>query len=169
MTKNILTLLIVAVSMTTTLSTTAHANRSAKKIGIGVGLITEPAPSVLGYTLDYNLNDRFRITAGYGNISFTGTSSKLELTTIGADVKYFLLPWTFAPFISGGASSVTGTLSGTETVSGISISETGMVYSGGAGIDWQMGWGLTVGMEYKYLKTKTSSFSVPGFYFGFHF
>ena len=170
MTKQKLSLVgLFLITLLSCLSPSAEASlRDSKRIGIGLGLITEPFPSLMGYTLDYNLNERIRLTAGYGAITFTGTDSVIDVKTYGLDAKYFLLPWTFTPFVSGGVSAVTGTVSGVGSTSGISLGTTGTSFSAGVGIDWQMDWGLTVGFEYKTLFL-SERVSAPGFYFSFHF
>ena len=170
MTKQKLSLIgLFLITLLSCLSPSAEASlRDSNRIGVGFGLITEPFPSVLGYTLDYNLNERFRLTVGYGTISVIGTDAVLDVTTYGLDAKYFLLPWTFTPFLSGGVSAVTGTVSGVGTTSGFSLSSTGSSFSAGVGIDWQMDWGLTLGFEYKTLFL-SERVTAPGFYLAFHF
>jgi len=145
-------------------------NRGSKKIGVGVGLLTEPFPSLIGYTLAYNLNDNLRLTAGYGSISSTASNASFDITTIGVDAKYFLLDWSFTPFISAGVSSITGTVSGTGSTSGISISGTGVIPAAGFGIDWQSWIGFNLGVDYKIaLSSNANHVGIPGIYFGWYF
>jgi len=82
-----------AVLLITSLLSGPEANagsRSTKKIGVGIGLITEPFPSVLGFDLAYNVMDQLRITAGYGTINTSTTGFSADITTIGVDAKFFL-------------------------------------------------------------------------------
>ena len=153
------------------------SSRGKKAIGIGVGLITEPVPSLLGFNLAYNFNEHFRLTAGYGSISSSGTNDvthlpySFSLKTYGLDAKFFPLAWNFAPFISGGASLVTGSITGTGTISGLSsFSATGTFYDLGAGIDWQTNFGFNIGFEFKKVfGSSIKSVGLPGVYFGWYF
>ena len=145
-------------------------SRSNKKLGVGVGLITEPFPSILGFNLAYNIMDQLRLTAGYGTINASATGFSVDVTSIGLDAKLFLLDWSFAPFVSGGVTTVTGTVSGTGTTSGISIANTGTAASVGFGVDWQTWIGFNFGLEYKtLLSSSLGSTGAPGLYLGWYF
>lgn len=163
-------LLLVAMAMLLPAPEASAGSRASKKIGIGIGLITEPFPSLLGYNLSYNLSDKFRLTGGYGSVSATGTGFSLDVKTWGMNLKYFPLSWNFAPFLEGGASSVSGTITGTGTVSGLSVASTGVFYSAGCGIDWQTGIGFNLGLSYKFLFGKNSgNVAAPGLHLGWYF
>ena len=150
-------------------------SRSQNKIGIGFGIFTEPAPSIFGFTVAYNLNEHLRLTGGYSSISATGIGSDLKpftfsLSTFGVDAKYFPLTWTFTPFVSAGASLVTGTITGNGTVSGLgSFSKTGAAFNLGAGIDWQTHVGFDFGLELKEIFVGGQSVALPGIYMGWYF
>ena len=89
---------LLTVLTTPAASDAAASSRSSKRIGVGIGLITEPFPSLLGYTLAYNLSNKFRVTGGYGSVSATGSNFNLDVKTYGLNLKYFPLDWNFAPF-----------------------------------------------------------------------
>jgi hypothetical protein len=147
------------------------SSRSVDKIGLSLGLISEPAVSLLGYNLSYNLDNRLRVTAGYGSVSSSGSGFNIDVKTIGLNAKYFLLDWNFAPFVGAGASSISGTVNGTGDVGGIGVSGTGVLFSGLIGVDWQTSIGFLLGVEYALLFGKgiASGTGVPGFYFGWVF
>jgi len=165
--------LIGAVFFFTTLLGSPDASagtRSSKRIGLGLGLITEPFPSVLGFNLAYNVMDQLRLTAGYGSINASATGFNVDVTTIGVDAKLFLLDWSFAPFVSGGFTSVSGTISGTGTTSGIALANTGTAASVGFGVDWQTWVGFNLGLEYKtILGSSLGITGLPGLYLGWYF
>jgi hypothetical protein len=161
---------LLTVLTTVAASDAAASSRSSKRIGVGIGLITEPFPSLLGYTLAYNLSNKFRVTGGYGSVSATGSNFNLDVKTYGLNLKYFPLDWNFAPFFEGGASSVSGNVTGTGTVSGLSIASTGIFYSAGCGLDWQTGIGFNIGLSYKLLFGKNAdNVAAPGFHLGWFF
>ncbi len=147
------------------------SSRSVDKIGLSLGLISEPAVSLLGYNLSYNLDNRLRVTAGYGSVSSSGSGFNIDVKTIGLNAKYFLVDWNFAPFVGAGASSISGTVTGTGDVGGLSVSGTGVLFSGLIGVDWQTSIGFLLGVEYALLFGKgiESGTGVPGFYFGWVF
>ena len=145
-------------------------SRSHKKIGLDLGLITEPFPSLLGYNLSYNVFDQLRLTAGYGTVSSTGAGYSMDVKTIGVDAKLFLLNWSFAPFVSLGYTSVSGTVSGVGTSGGISLSGTGKSAHYGIGVDWQTWAGFNLGLEYKNLVgSSLGTTGAPGLYIGWFF
>jgi hypothetical protein len=163
-------LFLLTLTCLTPLPDASAGPRAAKKLGIGIGLITEPFPSLLGYTLAYNLGDHFRLTGGYGSVSASGTNFSVDVKTYGLNLKYFPLSWSFAPFLEAGASSISGTVTGSGTVSGLSLASTGLFYSAGGGLDWQTGIGFNLGLSYKVLFGKNaSSVAAPGFHLGWYF
>ncbi len=145
-------------------------SRDSKKIGVGIGLFNEPFLSLMGYNLAYNLHNKLRLTAGYGSVSITGSNFTLEVQSIGGNLRYFPFDWNFAPFLEGGASSSSGKVSGSGTVSGLSMPTTGVFYSVGAGLDWQTTLGLNLGLSYKMLfGSNANHFAAPGFHLGWFF
>jgi hypothetical protein len=171
MNKKYLKRVLLLVSSLLCFSTSQASSRSVDKIGLSLGLITEPAVSLLGYNLSYNLNNRLRVTAGYGSVSTSGAGNSIDVKTIGLNAKYFLLDWNFAPFVGAGVSTITGTVTGTDSVGGLSVSGTGTLYSALLGVDWQSGIGFLFGIDYALLfgnGIKNGS-GVPGFYVGWVF
>ena len=159
-----------------TLISSPEANASAratKKIGINVGVITEPFPSVLGYGISYNLAQFLRLGVSYGSISATGTTGAvpyaIDLKTLAFDAKGFLIDWNFAPFVNLGYSTISGTVSGTGSASGIGITSAGSSLYYGGGIDWQTYFGFNFGVEYKSLTIAGKAIGLPGVYFGWYF
>lgn len=145
------------------------SSRATKKIGLSVGILTEPFPSVIGYNLSYNLAKFLRLGVGYGNISLTSTAYTVDVTTIAFDVKGFLLDWNFAPFLNLGYTNVSGTISGTGSASGLSVTSTGGALYYGAGIDWQTYLGFNLGFEYKMFTKNSQTVGAPGLYLGWYF
>ncbi|NDG85559.1 MAG: hypothetical protein EBX52_11075 [Proteobacteria bacterium] len=145
-------------------------SRASKKLGLGIGLVTEPFPSVLGFNASYNFMNQLRLTAGYGSISATGAGYNMDVKTYALDAKLFLLDWSFAPFVSLGYSIVSGTVAGNGTTSGISLAGTGSSANFGLGVDWQTWVGFNFGLEYKSLiGTSVGSVGAPGIYLGWFF
>jgi hypothetical protein len=94
----------------------------------------------------------------------------MDVKTYALDAKLFLLDWSFAPFVSLGYSFVSGTVSGSGTSSGISLSGTGKSANFGLGVDWQTWAGFNFGLEYKSLiGTSVGSVGAPGVYIGWFF
>lgn len=163
-------MLIMIAALVATSGTDANASaRATKKVGLAIGFITEPIPSLIGYSLSYNFNNRMRATVGYGAVSATGGTLNVDVTTLGFDLKYSLLDWNFAPFLSGGFTNVSGTVSGTGSTSGLSISSTGFAGTFGAGLDWQTYFGFNLGLAYKYVMASGNAYGAPGLYIGWYF
>lgn len=149
------------------------SSRASKKIGLSVGLVSSPFPSLVGYNLSFNALNFLRLTAGYGSIS-VGTNDALatytaDLKTIAFDAKGFLLDWNFAPFVCLGYTSVSGTITGTTTAGGTSLASTGSSIYYGGGLDWQTNIGFNLGFEYKMATISSNSIGLPGVYFGWYF
>jgi hypothetical protein len=149
----------------------AHAgSRASKKLGLGVGLITEPFPSLFGFNVSYNVMNHLRLTGGYGSISASSAGYSMDVKTYALDAKFFILDWAFAPFVSLGYSLVSGTVTGTGSASGISLAGTGGSANFGIGVDWQTWVGFNFGLEYKSLiGTSVGSVGAPGAYIGWFF
>lgn len=159
--------IVVTILMSVGLVNSAEAsNRTAKRIGLGVGFLSEPMPSLVGYNLSYNLFSQLRLTAGYGSVSATAGLVTVDVTTIAAAAKLFLVSWGFAPYASVGFSNISGTVSGAGVTSG--VPGLGSALTVGGGIDWQTGFGLNLGVDAKYLMLGSGAF-LPGFYLGWFF
>lgn len=139
------------------------SSRSTKKFGLGVGLITEPFPSVVGFHAGYNLAKFLRLNFGYGTIS--DTANGIDATTIEFSAKLFPLDWSFAPFAVVGFTNVSGSVgAGNSTLSG-----SGSALSYGFGLDWQTGIGFNLGFDYKFVTLGGTTRGLPGGYIGWYF
>ena len=144
-------------------------SRDTKKLGLYVGFLAEPIPSVVGFNIGYNLASFVRLSAGYGTISLTGTGYEVKATTIAGEAKFMLPDWNFTPFATLGYSNVdmtvTGTGADTSSLGGLGASAGTLTY--GFGIDWQTNFGFNLGFSYK-MVSKTGD-GLPGFYLGWYF
>jgi hypothetical protein len=152
-------------------SSESHASsRSTKRIGLSVGILSEPAPTLIGYNLSYNISKRVRMTLGYGSVSATDPNFTVDVKTYGADLKVFLTDSNVSFFGGASASRVIGSVSGSGSVGGLSLSAGGTFYGPSVGLDWQAGLGFNFGVEYKYLMgSGITATGLPGVYFGWYF
>jgi hypothetical protein len=162
--------LIALVSLVASGSEAQASSRSAKRLGLSVGILTEPVPSLIGYNLSYNLSNRFRLTLGYGSVSANDPNFTVDVKTYGIDGKVFITNSNVAPFVGFSASRVIGSVTGSGTVGGLSLA-TGGTFSGpSVGFDWQANLGFNFGIEYKYLMGQgIQATGLPGVYFGWYF
>jgi hypothetical protein len=160
--------LVIGILLSTTPS--EASSRASKKLGLSVGILTEPVPSLIGYNLSYNLSNRFRIGLGYGSVSSTDPNFTVDVKTYGLDAKFFLTNSNVAPFVGGGASRVIGSITGSGSVGGLNLGAAGTFYAASVGLDWQAGLGFNFGVEYKYLMgSGITASGIPGVYFGWYF
>lgn len=145
------------------------SSRSTKKIGLSVGILTEPFVSLMGYNLSYNIKQWLRVTAGYGTSKVTGSSFNIDVNTIALDAKFFLLDWNFAPYVDLGYSKISGKVTGTGDLGGLSLSQTGGAIYYGAGIDWQTYFGFNLGFNVKMMTLNGQKATIPGAYLGWYF
>jgi hypothetical protein len=164
-----LVLALVLIQSAIRLPEASASSRSVKKFGVGVGLITEPFPSVIGYNVSYNLAQFLRLGVGYGSISASGAGYSFDVKTIAVDAKAFLLDWNLSPFVNLGFTNVSGTISGTGSASGLSLTSTGSSIYYGGGLDWQTNFGFNIGFDFKVMSIGGQSLSAPGAYFGWYF
>ncbi|MEN9723653.1 MAG: hypothetical protein RJB38_1639 [Pseudomonadota bacterium] len=159
--------LIGATMILTTVVTSTNAaasNRVAKRFGLGLGLLGDPAPSVLGYQVSYNLSSFLRAIAGYGSISGTTTSGTVTLTTIGGGARFFVPGWNFSPV--AGLSYAQVSLTGSGSLSGFGASGSHIYAT--AGFDWQAANGFNLGFGAN-ISTKDSVGALPYLNFGWYF
>ncbi len=145
-------------------------SREEHPFGVELALLTEPFPSLWGINLSYNIIQWVRVTVGYGSFSATDALSnyKATFTTIDANVKGFLAPWTFAPFLSLGYTHVSATITGVGTgVGGLTGAGSSPFY--GFGFDWQTHGGFNLGFEYQLTSIDHTAIGLPGFYLGWFF
>ena len=156
--------------MCVTSSDAVASSRAAKRIGLSVGILSEPAPTLIGYNLSYNISKRVRMTLGYGSVSATDPSFTVDVKTYGLDVKTFVTQSNVAPFVGASVSRVIGSVSGSGSVGGLSLTTGGTLYGPSVGFDWQAGIGFNFGIEYKYLMGQgITATGLPGVYFGWYF
>jgi hypothetical protein len=156
------TVLLVLQTLIATPDAEASA-RATKKIGIGFGLVTEPFPSLIGFTGSFNLANFLRLTAGYGSVS--DDSLGLSVTTVAIDAKIFPVDWNFAPFFDIGFVNVSGSVGSGSS----SVKAAGSALDYGFGVDWQTYLGFNLGIEYKMMSQGGTSVGLPGFYLGWFF
>jgi hypothetical protein len=169
--KNNLWVSILAISIQMILgSNEAQASaRNTKKIGVSVGILTEPFVSLMGYNLSYNIKQWVRLSAGYGTSNATGDGYSIDVNTIAIDAKFFLLDWNFAPYLDVGYSKISGTVTGTADLGGFSLTQTGGAIYYGAGLDWQTYFGFNLGFTFKMMSLNGQRASIPGAYLGWYF
>jgi hypothetical protein len=124
--------------------------RGSRRFGVSVGFNAEPAPSDIGFNLNYNLSPFMRLVAGYGTVSQTQT------TTLGGGARFFIPTWDFSPFIG-------------ISYNRLSASATSATYASVVGgIDWQTSVGLNLGGGVTQLLDSSGSvlmFGYVGWYF----
>jgi hypothetical protein len=162
--------LFALVSLVSSSQEAQASSRAVKRLGLSVGILTEPVPSLIGYNLSYNLSNRLRLTVGYGSVSANDPNFTVDVQTYGIDGKFFVTNSNVAPFVGFGASRVIGSVTGSGTVGGLSLSAGGTFYGPSVGFDWQSNLGFNFGIEYKYLMGQgIQSTGLPGVYFGWYF
>ncbi|MEK6577779.1 MAG: hypothetical protein AABZ55_01015 [Bdellovibrionota bacterium] len=144
-------------------------HRMANKMGVHLGLLGDPFPTLAGINLDYNVCSFARATAGYGSISATTVGGELKATTIGAGIRTFHPEWNFSPVVGLSWANVsvtsTGTL-GTLTVGGFGASASHLYAT--FGLDWQAGSGFNFGAGYN-LSLKSGVGGLPYINIGWFF
>jgi len=95
--------------------------RSEKKLGAYLGILGDPAPTVVGVNVAYNVAEYLRVTAGYGEItrssgSFDSNGSLSfeesgKLSTFGLGARAMVPGWNLTPVVgvSVGYMSLSGT------------------------------------------------------------
>lgn len=166
------------------LATPSHAqSREKHRFGLGMGILSDPAPSLVAYQAKFNLTKWLQIFAGYGSIKATAVSLDTTtsstgsgaVTTYGAGGKVFLLSgWNFSPYVGGGYSMVKS--NGTFSLNGKAISSASSNFSviyGSVGLDHQANIGFNIGAGVQYFFSPTDLKDVikylPHVYFGWFF
>lgn len=139
------------------------SSRATKKIGLGIGLVTNPFPSLLGFSASYNLHKQVRLTAAYGTVSDTALG--IDVKTFEVAAKVFFVDWNFAPFGAIGYSNISGSMGAGNST----IKATGSALDYGFGLDWQTYLGFNLGLEYKMISVSGQSTGLPGAYIGWYF
>ncbi|MBL7716266.1 MAG: hypothetical protein JNL01_12445 [Bdellovibrionales bacterium] len=169
MKKMQLALLSLALVSTFAFSSSANAgNRSAHKMGISVGLLTDPFPSMYGGTFNYNITEWLRGRVGIGFVSLSDSTLQLSATTISGEAMLSIPDWGFSPVATIGFSNVSMTITGTGSLSGVGgLTGSGSALHGGFGFDWQTSGGFNLGLAYKILFQTGDG--APGIYLGWYF
>lgn len=129
----------------------AQSNRSKQKLGLNLGLLGDPFPTLVGFNVNYNVTDFVRATAGYGSVSATVTGGKLTASTFGAGARFMMPDWNLTPVVGISWATVSVTAEGTGVigdVGGFSGSASHMYMT--FGFDWQTGSGFNLGAGYNY-------------------
>lgn len=147
----------------------AQSSRSEKKIGLHIGLLGDPFPTLIGFNANYNVTNWLRVTAGYGSVTASVTGGELKATTIGGGVRLFVPDWNFSPVGGISFASVSVSASGTGVVGdvgGFSGSASHMYAT--IGFDWQTGMGFNLGAGYN-LSLKSGVGGLPYVNLGWYF
>ena len=128
--------------------TKAQSNRMKHKLGVHLGLIGDPFPTLIGFNVNYNVLDFLRATAGYGSISVTSGGGELTATTIGLGVRGMVPDWNFTPVVGLSWATVSVSVTGGATGDVGGFSGSGSHLYATFGVDWQTGAGFNVGAGY---------------------
>ncbi len=128
----------------------AQSNRMKNQLGIHIGFLGDPFPTLLGGNVNYNIADMLRVSAGYGRYP-TWIFGDLTVSTLGAGIRVMVPDWNLSPVVGFSVASVTV------------ISESGVFrdffgYTGGTwdhvyltlGFDWQTRGGFNLGAGYNH-------------------
>lgn len=136
---------------------TTTSSRSAKRLGAYLG-IGEPAPTLIGINLAYNVTDFLRASAGYGSLSVATslsfgsdgslTANEASAKTFGVGVRGLVPGWSVSPTVGLHFAHVSYSGAGGLTVGG--FQESGSHIYGSLGVDWQASFGLNLSAGYNY-------------------
>jgi hypothetical protein len=144
-------ILILAVSFVTvaqaatsgeSTATLETSNRMNKKIGVSVGIVGDPYPSIFGVNGSYNLTDFVRASLGYGEVEIFGNSLK----TIGLGATAFVPGWSLTPTFGMHYSNITAEGDGELEIQGYKGS--GNLAYTSLGFDWQAHNGFNISSGY---------------------
>jgi len=147
----------------------AQSNRMQKRIGVHLGLLGDPFPTLLGFNANYNVMDWVRVTAGYGSITATVTGGELSATTFGFGGRFFVPDWNFSPVAGISWATVSVTVTGTSVLGDVGgFSGSGSHLYATFGFDWQTGMGFSLGAGYN-LSLKSGVGGLPYVNLGWYF
>jgi len=130
---------------------TAQSNRMKNRIGLHLGLLGDPFPTLIGFNADYNVMDWMRATAGYGSIKADVTGGSLTATTFGVGARFFVPDWNFTPVGGISWATVSVKVEGTGVLGDVGgFSGSGSHLYGTVGFDWQTGMGFSLGAGYNF-------------------
>ncbi len=145
-------------------SSIGFSNRMNNKVGVTIGVVGDPYPSILGVNGSYNVTDFLRGTLGYGEIEFLG----VKMTTIGAGATGFVPGWSITPIFGLHYSNISTEGDGEIEIQGYRGSG-GLLYTA-LGFDWQAGGGFNLGMGYNIPLSGTGPgtfYAAAGWFFDF--
>ena len=102
----------------------APDNRTEKRFGIEVGLLSDPFLSFASINLAYNVNEFLRVNGGFGtagaSASTSSSSSSFSTSSFGLGIKALVPHWEFSPVFGLNLSemSLNSGFTGLFTVSG---------------------------------------------------
>jgi opacity protein-like surface antigen len=160
-------------------------SRANNRVGLGLGILSDPVPSLISYQLKYNIVPALQVGVSYGSVSASGSSidpntglatgASGGVTTYGVSAKAFLIPsWSLSPYVNAGfaRTKIDGSFSiGGSTVSSASGSLNSIV--AGVGLDHQafIGFNIGAGVNYIIAPSEISDAVkiLPHVYFGWFF
>lgn len=116
----------------------AQASDLSERMGHRLGLALaygEPAPSILGINVAYNLTDYLRAQIGGGQVSFGFGDASGSATTLGAGLKGFVPGWSLTPSLGLHMAGVI--YSGDLLIRMAGFESSGVHVYGTAGLDYQ--------------------------------
>lgn len=150
----------------------SQSNRMKHQIGVHVGLLGDPYPTLVGFNANYNAMDWLRATAGFGQISadvsdVSGTAT-FKATTFGFGARFFVPDWSFSPVGGISWATVSVTVTGTALGDVAGFSGSGSHLYATIGFDWQTGMGFSLGGGYN-MSFKSAVPGVPYINLGWYF
>ncbi len=127
----------------------AQSNRSKKKLGVHIGLLGDPFPTLIGGNVNYNVTDWARATVGYGSVTATVGTGELTASTFGFGGRFMVPDWNLTPVVGISWATVSVTASAPGLVGDVGgFSGSGSHLYATFGFDWQTGAGFNVGAGY---------------------
>ncbi|MBY0469778.1 hypothetical protein K2X30_01330 [bacterium] len=152
-------------------SSSQVSDRMTNKVGIYLG-VGDPAPTLLGVNVAYNVFDFMRATAGFGQLTTTsgidlttGNTTQASSTTIGFGSRFFVPGWSLSPTAGLHFASVSYSGNGSVTVGGFQRS--GSHVYGSLGVDYQAksGFNASAGMTMSFASGVGTAFYVNAGWF----
>jgi hypothetical protein len=149
-------------------------NRSSKRMGVYVGVLGDPHPTLAGVNLAYNLSPMMRASVGYGKVTvssaaisitddgISGSSTEESMTTLGAAMKFLVPGMNLSPSATVGYSHIA--LSDNLIIEDYKANN----FYLGLGADWQGESGLNLGAGMN-LSMNGAAPSAPYFNLGYFF
>ncbi len=120
--------------------------RMTHPFGFYVDLLGDPAPSLWGVNLAYNLFDFMRVNASYGQaVSVTLGSFSASMFSVGAGAKFMVPKWNFTPVVGLNWTQATVSVSGSTSIWGLSQSGSLACFGTNIGFDYLASSGFNFG------------------------